>query len=213
MIDIFDCEQGSSDWFAARAGIPTASEFKSILAKGEGKMRRAYMLRLAGERLTGAPAETFENGHMIRGREMEAEARELYAFAKDVEVRQVGFIRNQTAGCSPDALIGDSGMLEVKTKLPHILIDCLLREEMPSEHRAQTQGALWVAQREWLDFVAYWPGLPVFVQRQYRDDAYIAVLAAEIERFNVDLAEIVERIRRYGEPPRERRRVQLEAVR
>ena len=86
MMEIFtDLEQGSSEWFACRAGIPTASKFATVLAKGEGKSRSKYMRQLAGEVITGEPAETFSNSHMERGHAMEDEARQTYAFINDVE--------------------------------------------------------------------------------------------------------------------------------
>lgn len=204
-VEFFDCDQRSEQWYELRAGLPTASEFASILAKGEGKMRRSYMLRLAGERVRGIPATSYENAFMIRGREQEAEAREEYAFIADVEPKLVGFARDldKGAGCSPDALIGDDGVLEIKTAEPHILIDLMLKGTFPGEHRAQCQGALWVTDREWVDLAVYCPRLPLFMKRAYRDDAYIAELEAAVKRFNEETDEIVERIRRYGEPARE----------
>lgn len=201
---ILDCEQGTAEWLAARAGLPTASEFATILAKGKdggaSKTRRSYMMRLAGEILTGEVAETYSNGHMERGKVLEPEARNLYAFQADVDPEQVGFIVNGPKGCSPDSLIGSDGALEIKTKLPALLIDCLLRNEFPAEHKAQCQGVLWVAEREWIDIAVYWPRLPLFVKRAYRDDTYIATLGNAVDAFNAELAEMVERVRRYGLP-------------
>lgn len=194
MIQVFTCDQGTEEWKLCRLGIPTASKFAAILAKGEGKTRKRYMLDLAGERLTGEPAETFSNGHMERGKTMEDEARALYAFMTDAECDRVGFIRNGEKGCSPDSLIGDTGMLEIKTKLPALQIECLLADKLPSEHVAQVQGALWVAEREWIDFVSYWPRLPLFVKRVHRDEDYIKNLAAEVARFNDEMLELIERI-------------------
>lgn len=187
MIQIFDCDQGSEDWRRARLGIPTSSEFKSILAKGEGKMRRTYLMKLLGERLTGQPADSFSNGHMERGHEMEAEARNFYSFMRDVDPQRVGFIRNGDKGCSPDSLIGEDGMVEIKTKLPHIQLEVLLSDKLPSEHQAQVQGQLWVAEREWCDLVSYWPSLPLFVKRVHRDEAYIKTIEAEVQLFLDDL--------------------------
>lgn len=201
MPEFFDCEQGQPEWFALRAGIITTSELKSVIAKGEGKVRRSYMLRLAGERITGVPAETYENHHMVRGRDMEAEARDLFAFAHDVEPQRVGFIRNGRIGCSPDSLLGDDAMLEVKTKLPALLIETILRNDMPPEHRAQCQGALWVAERERITIACYWPGMPLFAHETRRDEDYIAMLRSETDRFNDELDALVEKVRRYGEPP------------
>ena len=204
-VEFFDCEQRSEEWYALRAGLPTASDFASILAKGEGKMRRSYMLRLAGEKVRGIPAASYDNAYMQRGREQEAEARETYAFVADVEPRLIGFARDldKGAGCSPDALIDDAGALEIKTAEPHILIDMMLKGTFPSEHRAQCQGVLWITEREWIDLAVYCPRLPLFVKRAHRDEAYIRDLAAAVETFNADLDEIVERVRHYGEPPRD----------
>lgn len=200
MLEVVTCQQGSPEWFAARLGIPTASEFSTVMAKGEGKTRRTYMLKLAGEILTGQPTEGFSTVHTERGKEMEPDARELYAMHAEVDPEIIGFIRNGQKGCSPDSLIGAGGALEIKTKLPHLHLDCLLRDVFPSEHKAQCQGVLWVAEREWIDIAVYWPKLPLFVKRAYRDEAYIANLSAEVDRFNDELAAVVEQVQRYGLP-------------
>lgn len=183
MIEVLQCEQGTPEWYAARLGIPTASEFHSILAKGEGKTRRKYMMRLIGEIWTREPAETYNNAHMERGKKLEPEARDLYAFQYDADPQIVGFIRNGNKGCSPDSLIGDKGMLEIKTRLPELQAELLLADRFPPEHKAQCQGALWVAEREWLDFISYTPKMPLFVTRVYRDETYIATLAKEVDLF------------------------------
>lgn len=200
-LQIFDCEQGTPEWYAARLGIPTASEFQTILAKGRGGGdsvgRRTYMYKLAGERITQEPMYSYQNDHMERGKEMEAEARNLYAMVAEVEPIKVGFLRRGDAGASPDSLIGNPGMLEVKTKLAHLQLDVLLSDELPSEHKAQCQGQLWIAAREWVDFVSYWPGLPLFVKRVYRDEPYIARLKVEVDAFNNEMLEVIERINQY----------------
>jgi hypothetical protein len=200
MMEVFDFEQGEADWFAARLGLPTASKFATVMAKGEGKTRSEYMRKLAGEILTGEPAESFSNGHMDRGKEMEDEARETYAFIETADIRRVGFIRNGNKGASPDSLVGANGGLEIKTALPHIQIDRLERNRLPPEHRAQVHGNIWLSERDWWDFVSYWPKLPVLTVRVYRDEDYIRDMAGEIDRFNDELAELVERIRRFGQP-------------
>jgi hypothetical protein len=194
VIQILDCEQGTPEWHQARLGVVTASEFKSVLAKGEGKMRRSYMLKLIGERMTGEPSESYSNGHMERGKEMEAEARDLYCFMTDNDVRRVGFIRHGERGASPDGLIGDDGLLELKTKLPHLQAEVLLAGKLPNEHVAQCQGALWVAGRQWLDFVSYWPKMPPFIIRVQRNEEYIANLAAEVDAFVAEMHTLLARI-------------------
>lgn len=205
-IQIFNCDQGTEEWYLCRAGIPTASMFATVMASGRGGgpslTRAKYMRQLAGEVITGKPMVSYSNSHMERGHEMEPEARDLYAFATDTTPEQVGFIRNGQKGCSPDSLIGENGMLEIKTKLPDLLIECWERDDFPPEHKAQCQGALWIAEREWIDLVVYWPGMPVFIQRAYRDEAYIADMSTAINQFNDELSALVERVRSYGTAPR-----------
>jgi hypothetical protein len=199
MIQIIDCEQGSPEWYAARLGIPTASMFATVMASGKGGgpslTRAKYMRELVGERLTGEANEGYSNAYMERGKAMEPEARALYAFLHDEPLQQVGFIRNGNRGCSPDSLAGTSGMVEVKTALPHILIETLIADRAPPEHTPQCQGALWVAEREWIDLVIYWPKLPLFVKRAYRDEPYIASMAKAVSLFNEELDELEAKIR------------------
>lgn len=198
MIQVFEMDQGGDEWFQARLGIPTASKFATVMAKGEGKTRSEYMRKLAGEIITGEVAESFSSTHTERGKEMEDEARQTYAFINSVEPQLVGFLRNGNKGASPDSLIGENGGLEIKTALPHIQIDRLERDRLPPEHKAQVQGNLWISEREWWDFVSYWPRLPMLCVRVYRDEEYIKTMSDEIDRFNDELAALVERIRTYG---------------
>lgn len=211
---IHDCEQGSDEWFRARLGIPTASMFATVMAKGEGKTRGAYMRKLAGEIITGEPAESFSNVHTDRGNDMEARARKEYAFQRDAVPELVGFITNddRTAGASPDSLIGDRKMLELKTALPHILIEKIVANKFPAEHVAQCQGNLWIAERDEIDIGVYWPAMPLFIKTARRDEAYIAKLADEVERFNDELAVLVDRVRRYGAPPADLKVVLTESL-
>jgi hypothetical protein len=199
MIKILDMPQGSPEWYQARLGLPTASEFGCVMAKGKGLVRRGYMMRLAAELITGEVQEKFSNQRMRKGKELEGEARDLYAFLYDVEPRLVGLVRNDIAGCSPDALIGDYGMIEIKTREPPLMIDLLSQGGVPSEHKPQIQGSLWVTGREWCDFIAYWPGLPLHVCWVERDEDYIAELAAEVEKFAAELDRVV---RQVGLSPR-----------
>lgn len=203
MLEVFDCEQGSIEWHQCRLGIPTASEFSTVMARGRdggaSVTRAKYLRTLAGEILTGElEPDSYTNVHMERGKVQEDEAREMYAFMVDEEPQRVGFIRNGNAGASPDSLIGADGGLEIKTALRHIQIDRLERGTLPSEHKAQVQGCMWIAERQWWDFVSYSPKLPPLIVRVERDEAYIAKLAAAVDAFNSELAEVVEKVRRYG---------------
>lgn len=202
-LQIINCEQGEPDWFAARLGIPTASMFKTVMAKGKGggasETRKLYMQKLAGEVITGEPMDNYTNDHMARGHSWEAEARNLYAMMADVEPIRVGFIRNGNKGSSPDSLIGDRGGLEIKTALAHIQIERLLENRLPPEHKAQVQGNIWVSERDWWDFVSYGgEKLPALIVRVNRDNEYIKTIEDEVERFNDELADMVARIRRFG---------------
>lgn len=188
---IFDCEQGTPEWHEARRGVPTASKFADILAKGQGITRTKYLRTLAGEVLTGECAENYSNGHMERGHEMEEQARSLYAFDRDVDPVLCGFMLRGRVGCSPDALVDADGMIEIKSKLPHLQIEVLERGTLPPEHKAQVQGQLWIAGREWCDFISYWPRLPLFVTRVERDEKYIETLAQAVADFVGELDALV----------------------
>lgn len=195
MMQVHDMPQGSPEWFAARLGIPTSSQFSTILANGRGgapsKTRQTYLYKLAGEILTGEPMDSFSNVHTERGHEMEPDARQLYAFIRDCEPTLIGFITNGQKGCSPDSLIGDDGMLEIKTKLPHLLLAAHEQGGFPSEHKAQCQGQLWIAEREWVDLICYWPRMQPLIVRAHRDEAFIKEMSGEVDRFNDELASLV----------------------
>lgn len=196
--EVLTMEQGTPEWHEARLGIPTASEFKSVLAKGQGKVRRTYMLKLLDERLSGEPMESFKSEHMERGNEMEIDARTAYEWDSGCEAKRVGFVKNNGAGCSPDGLIGDDGAVEFKTALPHLLREYHLKDQFPPEHKAQCQGVLWICERDWIDINIYWPNRPVFVKRERRDEPYIRTLADEVARFNDELAAMLETLRARG---------------
>lgn len=207
MMQVIECEQGTPEWFAARAGIPTASMFKTVMAVGpkggKSATRVDYLNKLAGEILTGEPMDSYVSPAMERGTLMEDEARDLYAFMNGIEPQRVGFIKSgskgASKGASPDSLIGDKGGLEIKSAAAHIQIERLLDGGLPSEHKAQVHGNLWVCEREWWDFASYCPKLPLFVVRVYRDEDYIKKIANEVELFNIELQQTVEYIRRYGQ--------------
>jgi hypothetical protein len=195
-LEVFDCEQNSPEWVSCRCGIPTASEFGTLLMKGkdgksESKTRRTYLLRVAGERITGQVAESYTNPHMERGHIMEAEARDLYAFTYHADLKAVGFMRRGRAGASPDRLVDDNGLLEVKTKLPHLQLECLLADRCPPEHYDQVQGQLMISGREWCDLISYWPRMPLFRVRVYRDEPHIKKLVAAVEQFNSDVDDVL----------------------
>lgn len=185
--------QGADEWLQARCGRATASEFKSVLAKGEGKTRAKYLRQVLAERLTGKPVETYTNGHMERGTIQEPIAREAYEAETGLLVEQVGFIPHADlmAGCSPDGLVSDDGGAEIKCVIPTVHVETMLREGYPPEHKAQIMGNLWISGRSWWDFVSFCPDMPehlrLYVHRVKRDEEYIAALEKEVRKFLAEL--------------------------
>lgn len=197
-LEIFaDLEQGSPEWIQTRLGVVTASEFKAVMAKGEGKTRRKYMLTVLGEKISGQPFERYKNDFMDRGHTQEDEARNLYTFMTDNVVQRIGFMKRGLVGYSPDGLIGEDGLLEIKTKMAHLHLECLLADKLPNEHAQQCQGGLWVSGRKWIDFCSYSPGLPLFVRRVERDETYIARIKVEVDDFLAEMATLESRILSY----------------
>ena len=142
----------------------------------------------------GRPAEKYHNAYMARGHEQEEEARALYEVVTSATVDRVGFIKNEEAGYSPDGLIDEDGLLEVKTMAGHILIEHAEADRVPPEHLPQIQGGLWVSGRAWLDFIGYCPGHELLQYRVARDDEYIEeTLAPAVKAFNQELRELVAR--------------------
>ncbi|WP_455481804.1 YqaJ viral recombinase family protein [Bartonella sp. B35(2025)] len=198
---IIDCVQGTSEWYQARNGLITASLFEMVIArKKQGQKTQKYysiMMKLAGERITGKIIEEGTTLSMRRGTELEPSARQLYGTLTHTEPECVGFVLadDRMKGFSPDAFIGVNGLLEIKTKKPEILIPYFYQKGFPDEHKAQCQGGLWIAQREWVDLMLYWPDMPPLIKRAYRDEAYIRKLESEINCFNEALEMMVHYIK------------------
>lgn len=195
---IFDFEQMSEEWFAARCGIPTASNFdKIITTKGEpSKQRQKYLYRLAGEAVSGKAEETYQNAAMLRGIEMEQEARSLYELSKDEDVQQVGFcLADDGYGASPDGLVGDKGSLEIKCPTIAVHVEYLLANKLPTAYFQQVQGQLFVAEREWCDFVSYYPSIKPLIIRVNRDEVFIRKLETELKGFTEELKQIINKIK------------------
>lgn len=206
-VEFFDCEQGGEEWKRLHIGVPSASRFKAIMASGRdgdaSKTRAKLLYQMAGEILTGEPAETFKNAVMQRGIEMEPEAREHYAFRPNVELTSVGFARRTigrvTVGCSPDSLVGKDGLLEIKTMAPDMLIELLQSGRFPTEHRAQVHGSLWVLKRQWCDLKIFYRGMPVSPEfRIERDEIFIRMIDEAVQVFDYDLRRLVEKIKDMG---------------
>lgn len=197
-------EQRSEDWFAARLGKVTASRVADVIAKtktGYSTSRDNYMAQLVCERLTGKKGESFSNSSMQWGTETEPLARAAYEAAKLEIVQEVGLIDHPflpMCAASPDGLISDDGMLEIKCPNTSTHFDTLLAGKMPSKHIPQVQWQMACANRLWVDFVSFDPrapeGLQLFVTRVERDDKYILELEAEVNKFLEELETKIEKL-------------------
>lgn len=187
-------EQGSPEWFAKRRGKLTASRLADAIAKtksGWGASRPNLIGELIAERLTGVSAEKYTNGAMQWGTATEPEARAAYEFRADQEVLQVGFVDHPTIpmfGASPDGLVGDVGLVEIKAPLTSTHIETLLGQSVPGKYVTQMTAQMMCTGRKWCDFVSYDPRLPesmrLFVKRIERpDDKVIVELEAQIVEF------------------------------
>lgn len=197
------CPQGSPEWFAARAGRATASEFETILKEGRAKGtpsvgRQKYAMRLAIERITGSIEEQGEFAATKHGHEFEPLARMAYEAKSGNIVDEVGFVQHEIlmVGSSPDGLIDDDGGLEIKCPANRDVHALTLRYGMPNEHIGQVQGNLWVTNRKWWDFVSYNPNMPeglkLYIQRIERDDDYIESLELSVTKFCDEVDALVE---------------------
>lgn len=195
-----DIEQGTQEWLDMRLGYVTASRFKDVLAGGKGITRNSYMMQLAAEIVTNQVEESYSNSAMEWGTATEPQARSMYELNNFVDVEQVTFITHDTinAGYSPDGLVGNNGLIEIKCPKTTTHIETVLSGKMPTGHIPQVQGGLWLAEREWLDFISFDPRIisdkSYFCIRVYRDESYIKNLESEVIKFNEELSKIIESI-------------------
>lgn len=185
---ILSFEQRSPEWYAARRGVPTASEFGNIITPKRGEYAAAadtYINQLIDEIIRPDAAQSFTgNRHTERGEILEDDARELYAFEREVAPQQVGFILNDagTLGCSPDSLIGTDGGLEIKCPDGPTHVKWIRAGGVPDEHKPQVHGSLIITGRAWWDFLSYCPGYPPLMVR-ITPDAFTEKLHTHLERF------------------------------
>ena len=199
---IVDCEQGSETWFAYRLGKASASRMADITAltkTGYGASRANYMAELVAQRLTGVYAESYSNGAMQWGTEHEAAARAEYEFMKNVRVDLIGIAIHDTipnACASPDGLVTDDGLVEIKCPNTATHIATLLGAEIPGKYLKQMQWQMACTGRKWCDFVSYDPRMPpemqLHIQRVPRreDDITALSLATELFLSEVDKTEL-----------------------
>jgi putative phage-type endonuclease len=199
-------EQRSDEWFAARIGKVTASRVADVLAKtktGYSASRENYMAQLVCERLTNQKADGFTSVAMQWGTETEPLARISYEVAQNVLVDEVGFVPHPSiimAGASPDGLVGDDGLLEIKCPNTATHIETLLSQTVPGKYNTQMQFQMACTGRSWCDFVSFDNRLPaelqLFVKRVPRDNMYIRLMEEEIVKFlnelDIKIAQLME---------------------
>ncbi len=186
---ICEHEQGSELWHLDRLGIPTGSMFSKIIT-ATGKPSTSadgYMNQLLADWEAGHPVDPFEPTQaMVNGTEREAQARDLYSFISDNEVEEVGFCfmdERKLIGVSPDGLVGDDGLVEIKSPKGATLMGYRRGGKLPSNYKAQVMGQLWVTDRQWCDFFVYHPDLNHFLIRVERDEKYIKTMEELMTEF------------------------------
>ena len=197
-------EQGSDSWFQVRIGKVTASRVADVIAKtktGYSATRDNYMAQLVCERLTGQKGESFSNAAMQHGTDTEPLARAAYEALQDVLVDEVGFVPHPSiimAGASPDGLVGDDGLLEIKCPNTATHIETLLSQSVPGKYNTQMQFQMACTGRQWCDFVSFDNRLPtelqLFVKRVPRDNVFIRLIEAEIVQFIAELDDKINKL-------------------
>jgi putative phage-type endonuclease len=189
--------QGTEEWKLARCGSLGASRMADAVARtktGYGASRANLMAELLVERLTGVPTEGYVNAAMQWGTEKEPEARIAYEFRADVDVAEIGIVPHPSipgTHASPDGLVGDDGLIEIKCPNTASHVETLLGDEIAGKYVTQMQWQMACTGRKWCDFVSFDPRLPesmaLFVKRVARDDKVIAELEAEARKFLAEL--------------------------
>lgn len=197
-------EQGTPEWFAQRLGKVTASRVSDIIAKtktGVSASRANYLAQLVAERLTGQAADTFKSGAMQHGTETEPQARMAYEAETGLMVTEVAMIQHGTiemAGASPDGLVGEDGLVEIKCPNTSTHIATLMADKAPSQYIPQMQWQMACTGRAWCDFVSFDPRMPedmqLFIKRVPRDNALIAEYEAEVIKFLAEVQETVDKL-------------------
>ena len=201
---IESCEQGSEEWLSMRLGKVTASRVKDVLTNGKGgkpsKTAESYMMELIADVLTGEPKPFFENDAMRWGTETEPQARAMYEVNNGfVSVKEVAFVEhNEFIGISPDGLVGDDGLLEIKCPNTTTQIKRALSDDYSADYKAQIQMQLWVTERKWCDFLSFDPRLDCAAgylqQRVYRDEDYIEEMKVKVYAFVERMNELIEQL-------------------
>jgi len=191
-----DLIQGTDEWHDQRRGIITASVVGKLITAttirpASNPESRALTTQLAAERITGWTDPTYMNDDMLRGVEDEPRARDLYG-EHYAPATETGFmVRDDWGfriGYSPDGLVGDDGLLEVKSRRPKKHLSTILADEVPPENMAQLQCGLLVSGRDWIDYVSYCGGMPMWVKRVEPHEKWFGAIVAAVEAFEAEVA-------------------------
>lgn len=190
-----DLEQGTEQWKELRRGKFTASTMSKLFM---GKTTQGYtdaIYKMAMERMTGKLTEGYSNAAMQRGVEMEPMARQAYEVEKEVLVEECGFIEvDEWLGCSPDGLVGDDGMIQIKCPAFNTHIGYIVENKVPKDYYVQMQAELYVSGRKWNDFVSFHPELPMLILRVEPDKEMFKKIAEEIELAKQKVEETIKKI-------------------
>jgi hypothetical protein len=173
-MQVHNFQQGTPEWLKARLGKFTASHASAIATNGDGLRTLCY--EKAAEIMTGVLGESYKNADMDRGNELEPTARNMYEMETGNVVTQVGFIESDVwTGCSPDGLVGTDGMVEIKNKKDTLFLRYLMERKIDPAHEWQMQYQMWVAEREWVDYVVYNDNFAkVIITRVHRNEMSVA---------------------------------------
>jgi hypothetical protein len=211
-----DVAQYSEEYDRLRLGIPTSSNFHKIVTPqgNPSKQWREYACVLIAERILQHRIEFYNSPAMERGLIVEAEAADWCEFDQDLTVQRIGFITDdeRTMGCSPDRLVGDGGLLEIKAPLPHTQVEYWISGELSERFRPQLQGPLYITQRSWVDILCWHDVLPKLIMRVEPDDKFIKALDRELRIFNYFIEGVMEKIRATSELPMPPSRLALNAA-
>lgn len=191
-----DIIQGSDEWEALRIGLLTASEMHKIITPtlkiADNKDTRTHVYELLAQRITRYVEPHFYSDDMARGHEDEIEARKLYA-KHYAPVTTCGFITNDrwgfTIGYSPDGIVGDDGLIECKSRRQKYQVQTIADGEVPAEYMIQLQTGLLVSERQWIDFISYSGGLPLYRHRVHADAEIQQAIVTAAAAFEARLAE------------------------
>ena len=203
-------EQGTPEWHQIRLGKVSASRMAELLAKTKtgafAASRAKYMAQLLCERMTGEPTEFFTSQAMQRGVDVEPVARAAYEAENLTSVEQVAWVEHPTipfSGCSPDGLVGEHGLIEIKCKEIHNHLDSILNDRIDPDHQTQMMWQMACTGRKWCDYVCFDDrapeGLQLFIKRLERNDELIQKMEDEVRTFLKDLESMIQKLNEIKE--------------